>query len=990
MRTIVVLLALSLSGSLLAQLLNVPHLDFSEGKQGWTDWTGSTAHKWDIEPQGGFQGRPALRIDAQNAAHEIMVMTSTDQFKGGERYRADAWWKVEARLPDPQVDFRIIFRDAAGKWISGDDFLPLKTTEEEGWKHAVYRVPVPKGTAVANVGIWVRNTEATVRVSGLRFEPAPPGVRTFDSMYLYDPMQVELGNVPLNGFVKLQQTQSPFLPRADRWNRLLVRAGFLQENLARARRTTLYAGKPAEQVLRHEQAVAGILAELDGLQQAYGRLYVAGKTGALETELDPAMAKLEERVKQAEGALQGWQSEVARVGKLLRPLTWRTVDRTQPWWDAEKKRNRYLLWTRWSTPEFWKMEEPLDMGPGHTLTSGNPASFAGGKADWSNYMKEWETKRAAGATESSLITHYALHDKGYLAPEFAEQHSNAPELRLWGEDKQPLGTPSGVTNTNWLDGRVRGHMVDVLGQMAQFFKDKSEFKFYVTAWESAGPYAGGVRVGANPSHVAVFQEYLKSRYGTMEALNKRWGTAHASFGELAPVPEGAPQPGEASTPPAIESQRWAHESYVDYLDTIRDAVRAQDPTKPVVGQQSGLMDRVLSPRVWEGVDILGYHNRGRTTMPMMVWLASMQRYTRQPTSLFENFWGCQEDHPKRMAEEKVMRAQMRRYLFRHAVWGRAVQVWWYAYTSAPYLLSYNGNWFNPVYDLTTFRYSAAGFPVEKAKVDRFESLLLDSEIVPSKVALVQPYASMLAQGRNGTTWREWVAWHNLLFPADVKYEALPDSWFEGGRAKLSDFSVVILPFAPHLSEAFTKQLLEFAGKGGVVVASGPAGLYDDLGLPNGALLKAAGLDGRMTTDGATWAVQGAAPGMVEGKIGKGRLVMLTAPLARLSEGDQDLVRGQVERASEKPAAAPGTTLELLLRRLPDGRELLCVLNADPDNTTQGEISVQGAFREVVDLDQVVPLLAPSRVAEGRTRFKTVLEAGGTAYFMLLKQRASAE
>lgn len=984
MRPIGILLMLAATGSALGQALVVPHLDFAEGKAGWTDWTGSTAHHWEIEPQGGFRGRAALRIDAEDAAHEVMVMTSTDQFKAGERYRAEAWWKIDVRRPDRQVDLRIIFRDAAGTWISGDDLLPLQSKVEEGWTQALYRVAVPKGTATANVGIWVRETEGTVRVSGLSFEPAPPGGRTFDSMYLYDPLQVELGEVPLQAFMKLRQAQSPFLPRADRWNRLLVRVGFLQENRARGRRTALYAKRDEAELQQHSQALDGILAELDRLQQAYGRLYAAGKAGALETELDPAISGLEERVKQAEVALGSWQSEVALAGKLLLPLTWRTVDKTQPWWDAEKRRNRYLLWTRWSTPEFWDLEKPLDLGPGHTLTAGAPAGFTDGKADWSNYMKEWEAKRGAGATESSLITHYALHDRGYLAPEFAAQHHDDPELRLWGEDKQPLGTPAGVTNINWLDGRVRGHMVDVLGQMATFFRDKPEFRFYVTAWESAGPYAGGVRLGANPSHAAAFQEYLRQRYRTIEGLNQRWGTTHAGFAEIAPVPEAAPPPGAASTPQAIESQRWAQESYVDYLDTIRDAVRAQDPAKPVVGQQSGLLDRVLSPRVWEGVDILGYHNRGRTTMPMMVWLASTQRYSGQPTSLFENFWGCQEDHPKRMAEEVVMRAQMRRYLFRHAVWGRALQVWWYAYTSAPYLLSYNGNWLNPVYDLTTFRYSAAGFPLEKAKVDRFESLLLDSEIVPAQVVLVQSYASMLAQGRTGTTWREWVAWHQALYPQNVKYEALPDTWFEEGRAKLSDFTVVILPFAPHLSTTFTRQLLEFAEAGGTIVTSGLPGLYDDLGRPNGGLLKAAGIEGQMTAGSGVWTVQGAATETQEGRIGKGRLVVLTASLERLSAAGQAEALKQVEQAAEAPATAPGTALELLLRRLADGRLVLCVLNADPDQATRGEVSVQGAFPEVVDLDQTVPLRVPSRVEQGRTRFETVLEAGGTAYYMLLR------
>ena len=280
------------------------------------------------------------------------------------------------------------------------------------------------------------------------------------------------------------------------------------------------------------------------------------------------------------------------------------------------------------------------------------------------------------------------------------------------------------------------------------------------------------------------------------------GTVRAANMTIAPT-----EPGRRT----FDSMYWYDPMQVELgMAPLRGFCRLQEADSPFLAR-SDRWNRLMIDAAFVQ---FGYHNRNPRTMAMMVYLASLERYTGRPTSLFENFWGCQEDHPRRLGDERAMRAQMRRYLHRHAVWGRAIQVWWYAYTSAPYLLTYNGNWFNPVYDLTTFRYSAAGFPVEKRKIDRFESLLLDSEIVPARAVLVRPYATMLAQGAGGASWREWLAWHEMMFARNLFYEALPETFFEADRAELADFDLVILPFASHLSDTFAGRLLAFLKRGG--------------------------------------------------------------------------------------------------------------------------------------------------------------------------------
>ena len=911
--------------------LNIPALGFSQGRQGWTAWTGSTAHPWQILPAGGHAGKPVLEIEARNRAQDVMVMTATDKLQAGQRYLVSIWWQFRDLGADSQVDFRTIFRDAEGKWLSGDDHSPRSSEERDGWTLKRYRVSVPPKTASGTLGIWVREASGTILVSDITVEPCAPMQRTFDSMYQYDPEQVPLGMAPLSGFRKLREAQSPFLPRANRWNELMVRAAFVQEDLSRARRLAGYAAAAPESLSAQEQAVAKLLADLDALQQTYGRLYDAGKSEELAVRFDPVAEALEKSLANAEA---GIRQSIATFKSVNTDEPWAKLpqaDRTGPWWDVTTGRPRYLLWSRWSDPDFWEMEQPLNMGEGHTLTAGQPSSFQGGVASWDGYMAEWERKRAAGATASSLITHYSLHDKGYLASEFAKQHGDDPDLRMWDAEGKPIGPPAGITMLNWLNPQARGHMVDVLTQMAKFFKDKPEFQFTVSSWESAGPRAGNTRIGVNPSHVADFQAYLARRYASIAELNRRWGSEHGSFAEIKPAAEPTPASGDPGTPLQLESQRWAQEAYVDYIKLITKTLNGIDPSKPVLGEQSGLLSRVLSPRVMDSVNIIGHHNRARTTMPVQLWISSLERFHGTPSALFENFWGCQEDHPRRLMDERAMRAQMRRYLYRHAVWGRCAQVWWYAYTSAPYLLSYNGNWFTPVYDLTTMRYSAAGFPVERAKVDRVEAALLGSTIVPSRVVLVQPYATMLAQGNSSETLREWLAWHGVLYPRNLLYEVVPDEYFGAGRAKLADFDVAILPFATHLDAAFTRQLIAFAQGGGTIIASGPAGLYDELGRSNGGLFKAAGLSPTRAGNAGDWrydygAADTSQAKFIEVPVGKGRLVAIKESAAGLT-AEAEMLAALVRRRATPAAEAPGTTLELLLRELPDGRRLAFLVAA---------------------------------------------------------------
>lgn len=964
----------------------VENYDFSNGKEGWDQWTGTVAHTWDVVPGAGPEGRAALRVEATHSDNQVMVLTETDRLKPGTNYSFEVWWRFENVENARSANFRVIQRNKAGAWLSGTDLYPFRTEPKGGWLRKHYRLQMSEATASTTIGYWIKGLTGTVWAAGGVVVETPVGKRTFDSMYSYDPHQVKLGTVPLGRFKALQTAGSPFLKAADRWNRLLVDTAFAQEDLARAARAGLYTGGGTEQVKALSQRLAAVLTDLDQLQIRYGRLFDAEDEAGIAATFAPEA----DQVATSLGVLARDLKQFLRSHRPAPPPGFR-IDIPSPpvdkrWWDARTGRPRTVFWNRWSTNVFRRLEEPLNLGDGHTLTAGHPKGMTAGVCDWSNFLEQWEGHRTAGARRSSLITHYSLHDKGYLAAEFVEAHNGNPDLYMWDESGKPAGPRTGLCHINWLNPEVRAHMTDVLTQMGQFFRDRHEFQFCVSCWESAGPYRNST-LGRNPSHGKHFQGFLKQRYATIEALNERWDSEHAGFSDLVPVPEIKAPVGTARGPLYLESRRWAQEAYVDYVKLIRDTLHAADPGKPVLGEHSGLLSRVFSPRISDSVDILGHHRRARTTMALQIYMNSLRRVTGKPTGLFENFWGCQEDHPSRIAEEKVMRAQLRRYLYRHAVWGTCTQTWWYSYTSAPYLLSYNGNWFNPVYDLTTFRYSAAGLPVEKAKVDRLQTWLLNSSITPARLLVVQPYASMLAQGADSAVWQDWQAWHAELFARNLRYEAFPDVWFEQGKVSLGAFDAVILPVATHLSPSFSEMLAIYLRKGGLVIASGPCGIYNELGQPDAALLKqlTPPCVPKMVNGDGAWRFELGATlgkfGWATSRLDQGKMVILPAGFREQTLDRAELCE-QLKRTVARDVIASSDDVESLMRDLGDGRRLLCLLNRNPDATVQTGLRVRGAFGHVADVDIQPWYPVPAQVTNGTTLFDLTLAPGGTAYLLL--------
>jgi hypothetical protein len=257
---------------------------------------------------------------------------------------------------------------------------------------------------------------------------------------------------------------------------------------------------------------------------------------------------------------------------------------------------------------------------------------------------------------------------------------------------------------------------------------------------------------------------------------------------------------------------------------------------------------------------------------------------------------------------------------------------WYAYTAGSYVFTYNGNWFNPQYDLTTIRYCVPALAVAKQKMEQLDWVLTHSQIAPAKALVLQPSASMRNERPDISAYTQILDIHQNLHKWDIRYELLPEEYFQEGRAKLSDFNVVILPAAKYLAAGLQQQLVDYARtKGKLLILIGENGTYDELARPCGLLTKALGAD-HTTTD--------LSRGGKDIKIGQGRAWIIPS-LAGLQD--------YMDFPKMVMACDAGEVQGGLLRITEDGERYVFVLNRDVDHPREVVVTSWQPVREAVDV-----------------------------------------
>ncbi|MFP4248055.1 MAG: beta-galactosidase [Armatimonadota bacterium] len=931
---------------------------FEDGLDGWGIWPEDTGSTRNVDTDVVFEGEASLRVDATSPGDRAFVLQSTADFETGVIYRISVAIRKDATVPDSAVGFLVNWREGgeSNAILKRAHPMDLQKEQEGDWERWSGLFVAEPSAGSMQVLLRVEYAVGSVWFDDLTFEDlGPPGDITPD-VWSYLPIGVEIGAEPAGRFAAHKEAQDEAYQAAARYNDLLMRTALLEARLRELDRCMTYEGEaPSEHLHGRFEAVDELLntAYLDfaaAFRSGEQDDWDAFAASADRTEANVELVSLE--VKQQ-------YNQISPPRLRLLPESHGEQPRAMPPFTDDGSRMNRLLIGAWSPTGWREFEEPFDF-EFHSSAPGAPKVHTPDELDFSNITEKCDSLEEMGYAGTFAYLHFGIHDLAYAPDWFIEQHADEPDLIKISQDGLRGRSRGSDHSLNYYHPAVREYIRDYLGAYAEFCADEPRVFFHEIAQEAYQDFSteGGARrqPGFGPAATASFHEWLAAEYDSIAGLNEAWGTDYASFDAIEQPDDRYVNPDREITPLVAEFERFIEDGYLDYLQLIYESLKAGDPNKPVAARHSGLLTSVNGARAFEHCDVLGYHRRAPHMQVMNLYLNTLSRYNdNKPLAYLEDFWGTQQESD-RVGNERIQRRGLEKHVSRTFAWGRSLQMKWYAYTTGSYLHTYNGNWFNPRYDVLTMRYCAPALKVALDRARELDHVLTQSHIPQFRVAVWQPSASMRVQARRGLSVNEIVGIHGLIYPAGFPYELVPEEYFADGRAEIDDFDVVFLPAAEYLAEEHQRRLIDYVREGGTLIASEPPGVRDELARPSGLLLREVfGIhEVAFDEEAREWSWQSercpqASLAMAE--VGGGSAYITPATLIHSiaeAPGTDAIVDLLAERVS-RDAWAENARFEVITRVTDEGERYLFVLNPSAEERLSDRVMVACDVSEATDV-----------------------------------------
>ena len=819
--------------------------DFEEPALGWTQWPDDSQSKCELDATVAQHGRQSLRITAVRSGDRAFACAPLLALEPKTVYRLGVHIRHDPAVPDSAIGMVINWRDPKTGAIKNRSYpAQVKTTRLGEWVQRAGLVVTPDDGTQAQFLLSVEYAVGRVWFDNVILEKLGSPSELKADVWTNQTIGVEIGGGPLSRYAKHQADNDTIFQMATRYNALVFESAFIESLLRDVERCAYYVGKPTQTADLRQRFEASD----QQLNTTYGAYIAAFKS---KTEADnAAFSASADRLSGTLAALKkDLEAQLAslRPAKVDLPKHFGRQERSVRAIEPNGRMNR-LLFGCWSPTQFSAWEKPFDL-EFHSSAPGSPKTHTPTEVDFGNVTEACDNLTRLGYAGTFGYLSFGLHEYLYAPQWLLDQHKGEPDFFKLSQDGLQGKSNGSNHSLNWLHPAVRAYIRDYLTQYATFCKREPRVLFHEVDQEAYPTFTTdkGVReTGYGPQGEAAFRQYLQDKYQTIAALNKEWGSSYADFAAIQPPPDAYLGRREI-TPLVAEFEAFRDEAYLGYLKLIYDSLKAADPDKPVVARHSGLLNQISGARLFETCDVLSYH-RGAPQMQLgHVYLNSLNRYANKGLGYMEDFWGCQEERD-RVWDERAQRRGLEKHISDCCMWGRTLQMKWYAYTAGSYLFQYNGNWFNPQYDLTTVRYCAPGLAVAKRKMEQLDWVLTHSRIAPAQALVLQPSATMRNERPDANAYAQILSIHAALFPWGIRYELLPEEYVLDGRARLSDFNVVIVPAGKYMAARLQQQLVDFAqATGKLLILIGENGTYDELARPCALLAKALGAD-HTTTD----------------------------------------------------------------------------------------------------------------------------------------------
>jgi hypothetical protein len=792
-------------------------------------------------------------------------------------------------------------------------------------------------------------------------------------------------------------------------NALLIRKSFLDEKLRSAKRVKYYEGNIAAGDSQSNDAGRGvedlqnksngINTELNDLFQFYGRAVDANRSVEQLSGIDVRINAISNKIQGLEvdigDCIAGSISQVVKETGKWKSMALDLAAEERYLNDDGTSRRYHFTAFHGAPPEIW----PL--GP-----------FEGTHIDWpvpwpkSDIPGEYEfpklrgyiqkrLEESAGNIKSVSITEPSYRGMLYPMTQWMlEKAEKNPDLILQTEkDKNaPVASEQFVID---IRSQLNIHHPDVLEYIRGYLKSlavelTSQVKtdYFVTTWEGSDQH-----VGYNPGSRSAFRAYLKERYGSIESLNGKWQTEHASFEAIEIPYEQYTSPAREVSGLTYEFERWGRVNYVRLMAIMRQTLREGAPNVPVMPDPSWYLKEGNGYLMYKEntCDIMSFHANPEAEDPMWVYLETMNRAFGKITGYLENYYGMRSR--ANLSDERLAKRDLYKYFFKLFLRDVRVSAWWLGYHTSPtaYLISYNGNVFGLNYDQTIYRWSATSLPVMFRRGRSIEKALLESRQEIPKTAIIQPCTSVfnLASVNPVDNWSEPLSLmldlHNMLLgPENVPHDYLPEEMVLDGKGSLDDYTVLVLPFAPYMTEAFSRRLKEWVRKGGTLLAFGPFSLKNEFGLDLASgdsiyrtLFPAFKEIGPGDWDYSVDGTDHKARPVETRSFGKGQVVCLNRMLDMLLQdlSLKSLLTEIVKDACEQTAQSSNSDLGILVREGEHGEKFLGLCNRNVEEPIETTVIVSGKYENPMDV--LVPgwFPVPSDIYGNKTILRIRLEPG---------------
>ncbi len=947
------LAVMTLSVAQAAELPVIDNADFEDGLKGWGMWPDESKTRWEIDDTVAAHGRASLRVTAVQSSDRCFVLTQTRSYQPNTVYRVAVLVKRDPQVAEGALSLTINWRDPEqGAIVDRSRLHDLQRRAAGDWVRWSGLILTPKKPLTLQFLLGVEHTVGRVWFDQVVFDLLGGPDQLTADVWTNLTLGVEIGSPPLQRFVKHKTANDTVYQMGRRYNALLFESAYAERELRDLERCAVYAGRPEPTAQR--QAFAAAEQSLNRAYLAYGAAFRSGAEADWQTYRTAADG--------LEAALQALRREVGQALAALRPKEPVTLPEhlgRQPREVlplAPDGRMSRLLFGCWSPTQVSEAERPFDL-EFHSSAPGAPAKHTETELDFSNITKTCDDLQALGYSGTFGMLTFGVHEYLYAPKWLVDKHAAEPDFFKLSADGLKGGSRGNDHSLNYHHPAVRAHIRDYLKRYAEFCRNEPRVLFYETSQEAYPNFttAKGLReTGYGPHAVADFRAWLTRRYGTVAKLNEAWGSQYAAIDTIEPPPDAYLTPEREVGPLVASFEAFRDDSYLDYLKLIYQSLKAGDPTKAVVARHSSLLRLINGARIFETCDVLSFHTRAPHMQMLHLYLNTLNRYHRKGLGYLEDFWGCQQEQD-RIGDEVAQRRGLEKHITRCSTWGRTLQMKWYSYTTGSYLFTYNGNWLNPAYDLTTMRYASPGLAVAKQKVEKLDWVLTHSTIAPSRILVLQPSATMRNERPATNAYAALLELHELLFTNGFPYELVPEEYVEDGRAALTEFDVVILPPAQFLSQSLQQRLAAFATGGGTLLACGRPGERDELARPGGELLrKLAAARVNVPAAEAFWrAVESASAVGDQANLplpaGQGLFVACATPGLIYHDAHRKALLDLLAAKSRRAAWPMGGKVEVVLRVAEDGGRYLFALNADVDQAVTESIVIDGPVQTAVDV-----------------------------------------